>query len=365
MSYLTESGTIPIMKLTAHTITNHVAEDDRTRVTLLKGVAIAAVVIIHILSSIPGYIYTTTNAAQYIFLDQLLRFSVPLFIGLSGYSLARRYQDIVEYVPFYKRRLLRIIPLYLLWSISLWFVFNYIPEWNTYESPVPFWKVILLGRADYHLYFVPLIFQLYLLFPFLLNILKKYPRTVLFGALTLQSTSYIAFNYVDTLSSKALFDSDQTQYSLLFSWIFYFVLGMFIAKRKLKQQDKTKTISFIWLAWGLSLAYLALQGQLQIFNGIDPLDALKFTRLPVLPYALSSICLALLVPWETFSHPTWLTKILHTIGIFSFTIFLSHTIVLRLLFSFTYESLSISAMLLTTVVSAVAIIASYLYEKTP
>ncbi len=338
-------------------------ENDRTRVTLLKGAAIIAVIIIHILSSIPGYIYTTPNAAQYIFLDQLLRFSVPLFIGLSGYSLARRYQGAISYIQFYKRRLLRIIPLYFLWSIGLWLLFIFIPEWNTPDAPIPLWKIILIGRADYHLYFVPLIFQLYLLFPVLLRYLHKYPRTTLFTALTLQSASYILFNYLHTLPTETLLDSDQEQYTLFSSWIFYFVLGMFIAKRSIAAEEKTKITSFIWLAWGLSLAYLVLQGQLQIFNGIDPLDALKFTRLTVIPYTLSSICIGLLVPWETFSHPTWLTKILHWIGRFSFSIYLGHTLVLRLLFAYTYKNLSISDILSTVVLCLLGLIASYRYEK--
>jgi peptidoglycan/LPS O-acetylase OafA/YrhL len=126
-------------------------ENDRTRVTLLKGIAITAVVTIHILSSIPGYIYTTANAAQYIYLDQLLRFSVPLFIGLSGYALAKKYGTEIALVSFYKRRFSRLIPLYLLWSIGLWLLFRAIPVWNTADAYSPFWKVIILGRGDYHL----------------------------------------------------------------------------------------------------------------------------------------------------------------------------------------------------------------------
>lgn len=337
--------------------------NDRIRVNLLKGLAITAVVIIHILSSIPGHIYTTPNAGQYIFLDQLLRFSVPLFLGLSGYSLARKYSADLKVIEFYKRRLVRIIPLYVLWSIGLWLLFLYIPVWNTPEEQIPFWKILLLGRADYHLYFVPLIFQLYLLFPLLLRVLEKFPRTTLFSALSIQAFSLILFNYLGTIPTETILDSDQEQYSLFTSWIFYFVLGMYIAKRAVHIKQRTKITSFLWLAWGLGLAYLGLQGQLQIFSGVDPLDALKFTRLSILPYALSCICLAIMVPWETFSHPSWLSKLLLLIGKYSFVIYLSHTLVLRLVFAHTYAELNFSDMLLTALFSVLAINASYWYEK--
>lgn len=364
MLYLTYSDSIRCMnKLHSYHNLDAPEANDRVRVNLLKGLAITAVVIIHILSSIPGHIYTTPNAGPYIFLDQLLRFSVPLFLGLSGYLLARKYPANLEIIKFYQRRLIRIVPLYLLWSIGLWILFLLIPVWNTPEKPIPFWKILLLGRSDYHLYFVPLIFQLYLLFPFLLKLLEKFPRATLFGALSIQAFSFILFNYLDTIPEETILDSDQEQYSLFTSWIFYFVLGMFIAKRAVRLHHRIKTISYIWLAWGLGLAYLGLQGQLQIFSGIDPLDALKFTRLSVLPYALSSICLAIMVPWETFSHPSWLSKILLIIGKYSFVIYLSHTIVLRLVFANTYAELNFSDMLITAIFTVLAINASYWYEK--
>lgn len=337
--------------------------NDKIRVNLARGIAIIAVVVIHILSSIPGHIYTTPNAEQYIFLDQLLRFSVPLFIGLSGYALAKRYGAELAVGEFYKRRLLRIVPLYLLWSLGLWLLFTLVPVWNTAEETTPFWKILFLGRADYHLYFLPLIFQLYLLFPLILKIIKMFPRVTLFTALTIQSLSFIFFNYVGALETESFFNSDQEQYSLFSSWIFYFVLGMFIAKRSIDPKHKTKIISFIWMAWGLSLAYLVLQGQLQIFSHVDPLDALKFTRLSILPYTLSSICLALLVPWETFFHSTWLIKILLVIGKYSFIIYLAHTIVLRLFFANTFPTLTFSDMLVTALFIVVAVNISYWYEK--
>ena len=338
-------------------------ENDRTRVTLLKGIAIAAVVTIHILSSIPGHIYTTANAAQYIYLDQLLRFSVPLFIGLSGYALAKKYGTEIALVAFYKRRFSRLVPLYLLWSIGLWLLFRAIPVWNTADAYIPFWKVIILGRGDYHLYFIPLIIQLYLLFPLLIKAIKKYPRVTLFASLVLQAVSFIYFESLESKPIDTFLSTDQEQYSLLTSWLTYFVLGMFLAKKSSQLRDKTKLIAFAGASWGLGLAYLCLQGQIVILSNIDPLDALKFTRLVILPYTLTSIFLAVTVPWETFAPKAWLQKCLLYIGKHSFTIYLSHTIVLRVFFANTYETLRLSDMLITVGATAAAIIFSHWYEK--
>ncbi len=365
MSILTYSDSIlGMVKQESKRILSVPAENDVARVNLLKGLAITAVIIIHIFSSIPGHIYTAPGiGARYIFFDQVLRFSVPLFIALSGYALTKRYGQKIEISKFYTRRILRIVPLYLLWSIGLWLLFNYVPEWFSTIETIPFWKVVLLGRGDYHLYFVPVIFQLYLLFPFVLKLLPRFGRTTLFVALVIQAFSLIFFKFLDQHTITNILSTDQEQYSLFTSWIFYFVLGMSLSTVQWGAQTAMKVRTVTWLVWGLSLAQLIAQAQINVSTGVDPLDALKFTRLVMISYATSSCMLAVLVPWETFGLPKFLTYLLHKIGKHSFLLYLSHTLVLRLFFAHTYTTLTFSDMLVTAVFLIAALNISYYLEK--
>ncbi len=118
---------------------------------LLKGFAILAVVAIHVINVFIGRNPSLIN------FDQFLRFSVPLFTALSGLALAKKYLVKLEIKNFYQSRLLKLLPLYILWSAIYWLV--------TRQS-FPF---------EYHLYFVPMIFQAYLIFPFILPIIRKLP----------------------------------------------------------------------------------------------------------------------------------------------------------------------------------------------
>ena len=57
----------------------------------LKGLAILAVVVLHILSNIPGKYITTPQILPWVLaIDQIARFCVPIFVAISGYGLFRK-----------------------------------------------------------------------------------------------------------------------------------------------------------------------------------------------------------------------------------------------------------------------------------
>jgi len=69
---------------------------NRQVVTKAKGTAILAVVLIHLLAVLPAKYYFAESiglgAWILIFGQIILRFCVPLFLALSGYGLAKKYQ---------------------------------------------------------------------------------------------------------------------------------------------------------------------------------------------------------------------------------------------------------------------------------
>lgn len=325
----------------------------------MKGVAIACVVMLHVLSSLPGKIFTTSSAQPFfVFLDQFGRLCVPVFIGLSGYAFTRKYQKQFHLGEFLQRRVFKLAPLYLLWSVLFWQLFLQVPIWYSVEVPLKWWQVIFLGYGDYHLYFVPLIFQLYLLFPFLLWMVKRFSVATLVLSVGIQVLTIYSFrNQLPTMQ----YGSDQAQYSLVLAWIGYFVFGMVWGLDHWKQ--KVTPLIPILGTWSVSLAFLTWFSVQQINGGTDPLYALKFTRLAVLPYGFLSILLALRLPWERLSLPIIVRNFWIQLGVWSFVIYLSHTLLLRILFQHRWPALQPNDTALAVCVLIFGVFASYFLEK--
>lgn len=313
-------------------------------VPLLKGLAIAGVVLTHVLSSLPGVIFTTSSWSWlFIGLDQTLRFCVPLFLGLSGYALARKYHyNAFQLSEFLRRRLWKLLPLYLVWSAILMLVLSTVPQWRTMGDHLPIWWMLIVGGADYHLYFIPMIFQLYALFPlFWIAMRRPEWRWVLVSlAVASQFMLFGIVNYyLNTGTPRLSFLlTDQGQYLLFTSWWGYFLLGMLLAylPRNLtewRRRWQALTMGLLGLSW----VWVMVDAWVAIQHGLDPLYALRFTRWPVIVYA----CLFMVVTvsgmerWERWlSHKgMWLKKTLLWLGQYSFLIYLSHTFLLRLIFS--------------------------------
>ena len=332
-------------------------------IDVLKALAIGAVILIHTTST--SFQFYPPNSKTWITLvsiDQILRFSVPLFVALSGYLLALKYlQNPLSLKEFFKRRVFRIFPPYLFWTLI---IFLYLRLLTQEPNPhFPLWEIILLGKADYHLYFVPMIFQLYLLFPLILKAYKKSFQITLFSALAIQS----AFYTITTLAGLNLikfnfkFD-DQLQYILPITWIFYFVLGIFLADSSLskKVQKTTKFISLSFLLGGL---ILSIADTLSTFGLTQNLNiATRSTRFPVLIYATGAISTAFVYKDLLLKIPRHIFSTLKWFGQRSYSIYLLHTIVLRIAYERIHSNSPLKLAILTTSVIIISYTAAHITE---
>lgn len=303
---------------------------------VLRGLAILLVVGVHFLAGLPSSVYTTSSwQPLVVFLDQLSRVSVPIFVAMSGFGLTLKYQKrIFSWSEFLHKRVWALLPLYLLWSLICYLVFLLVPAWGPYGAPESFLWQLVLGRADYQMYFVPMIFQLYLLFPFLLPLFKKSPWLVLGAALVIQLGLLHWYGLITgQRETTMLFRNDQQQYVFGLSWIFYFALGMFIAEKK-KWLRSRQVIGWVALLLSLgTLGWLSVMGMQQINSGVDPIVALRFTRWPVMLYAGSALVFLLVFPRATGDLPGGLKRKIEFFGRHAYSIYLSHTLLLRLIFT--------------------------------
>lgn len=207
-----------------------------------------------------------------------------------------------------------------------------IPAWYNPVDNTSWWEILFLGKADYHLYFIPMIFQLYLLFPFLRFAMRKIsPTVVLILAFVIQMALYIHISEGLSLgNSDFFFRKDQQQYIIAFSWIGYFALGMWLATVKMWQAVQNNWVKFsISVLFAASVFLLISQSILAIENLVDPITALRFTRLPVLFFSSISI-IALFQLSANMRLNKRVVKSMVRIGEVSFLLYLSHTLVLRM-----------------------------------
>ncbi len=326
----------------------------RLRTTNLKGIAIVAVILLHTLSALPWSITRHQPTEELaIILDQLSRFSVPMFLFLSALGLGLKYQNRkFSTLGFYLRRFTKILPPYILWSVAIFLLLTLIPEWSTTGEHIPWNKwpaVFLLGQADYQFYFIPLIIQFYLLYPLLRGLNRAWFWLIMITGGT--SALYVFLLQTGLLASwfPRLAHSDYWQYLPILGWLGYCGLGTLVASRQLSSTWKKMQP---WLKWLLlmSLLWLITAATRAITTGRDPLMAEKFTRLPVLVYA-SVVCIWGLRTRLVVSDLT--TKLFNFLGRHSLKIYFMHTILIRIIFGSFLGHLSLLSGLLALAVLTV------------
>ena len=303
---------------------------------VLKGIAIVAVVLIHVLSSIQPspFLADPLTSLIVVALDQVSRICVPLFVALSGYGLFQQYtQKKQSYGVFLTKRIKKLAPLYLVWSGIFYVVFAFIPSWGSQTVQPSFLGQLLMGRADYHLYFVPMILQLYMVFPLIARAYKKRPVVTLLAAFLIQVVWWWVYSYGDRrVVTTQYFLEDREQYLWMTNWIAYFVLGMHLPK--LWAWIATHVLHFYSVAVFaiVSTLLVVFDAFTAIQSGIDPLFALKFTRYPVLVYSLVAI---LLISYSV-ARKSRQIPLFSWLGQNSYQIYLGHTLVLRFVFMLVY-----------------------------
>ncbi|UQZ87132.1 Acyltransferase family protein [Paenibacillus konkukensis] len=131
----------------------------------LRGFAFLAVVLQH---AIGHYAYLPEAGVQDgAMLGILLiaaKFAVPMFIFITGLVLFYNYTSEVSFWSFIGKRCKDILVPYILWSTvyALWFQTGGEGLWSGLKIVVADW---FTGKASYHLWYVVMSIQLYLLFP--------------------------------------------------------------------------------------------------------------------------------------------------------------------------------------------------------
>lgn len=152
-------------------------------------------------------------------------FAVPVFFFISGFSLSLKYGDSIESLDtkaFYKRRIMTLLPLYVIWSFLLFLVSDFDSE--------PFYFILLefvvrtpIG-AVLTIWYIFVVFQLYLLFPLVMKFYKKLnfkKRQLLIIGIVI--SMLLCYLLGDLFTDIVFF------YLYFGQWFIYFLIGINVA----------------------------------------------------------------------------------------------------------------------------------------
>jgi peptidoglycan/LPS O-acetylase OafA/YrhL len=132
----------------------------KSYIDFLKGIAIIAVVLIHV-----TYFYYMDPIAEdanvdfFNFINNISRFAIAFFFILSGMLLSLKHTKKINFSKFYSSKIIRILIPYSIFTIFIALVNNY--------TPIEFFMAFISGGASPPYYFISVLFQFYLLFPIL------------------------------------------------------------------------------------------------------------------------------------------------------------------------------------------------------
>lgn len=130
----------------------------------LRALAVIAVISIHVTVPYYGKFYEISSFGWWVanIFNAGARFSVPLFIMISGAVLLGRVSTVTE---FYSKRVLRILPPILFWY-SFYLIFSYITS-DSHNFKSQLYSLIIEGKPYYHLWYLTMFSFLMIAAPFI------------------------------------------------------------------------------------------------------------------------------------------------------------------------------------------------------
>lgn len=172
---------------------------------IVRMIATLSVIVVHISAmAIVGFEAYSPHSILTIFLNRLLKYTTPVFVYLAGSLIYESYKNRpFTYSRFVIGRSKRILIPYVLISLMYYGFLTYVSRGTL--SVADFMMQTITGSVQYHLYFIPIIIQLYLLTPVFLYLKKKLPLQVLMPLLIIisyWSTLMMKFKYSDRIFIK-------------------------------------------------------------------------------------------------------------------------------------------------------------------
>lgn len=276
----------------------------------LRGIAIIAILAIHISSVIADKIFVDTINFSFLYVyRQLLNFAVPLFLFVSGYFLAKKdVSSVSKYKSFIFKQANKIIIPYVIYTLIFILIDHHNGETITFRSVS---QNLLTGNVISPYFFIPLIFQYYLLLP----LLQKFNN---FKGLMISVVINILY-FIGLYAYRFGLSTDipNLYYALVFpAWIIFYQYGLYSGKFGL---PKKSIISLLLLAVSIVLLFVEANFWMSEKN----LFSFAISQIRLSSFIYSFCLINVLVTFKLFY-----SKFLSRVGLISFGIFLTHMFIL-------------------------------------
>ena len=273
----------------------------------LRTAAAAGVAMIHVSAGRAGTIAALCNV--------LARFAVPLFILLSGFGHGGDDQDISAPLKLFAKRMKRILPPFVLWSL----IYLAVEAFFGKPHETPLWDLVS-GGAYIHLYFIIVLIQLEILYVPLYRAVRRAPNiTLAVSALvTLAMQVLICGDWLALWSLPAL----PIPYTRTFvPYLLFYVAGLWLRRRD-RMPEKTGWLQLAGAAALWTLSAWAAVAVARRFPGINGLSL----RPDLTVYVFTTGLLL----WLLCSLTKDVPRPVRSLSRLSFALYLSHPLIMRL-----------------------------------
>ena len=332
----------------------------------LRALAMFGVIIIHVSTPVVKMMYGKNMEYWWIgnIVDSAVRFSVPLFLMLSGATMLEKEYKLIY---FYKKRISRVLFPILFWMIAYW-VYRWL-SLNPKSQPHTFYTIIQWGinlflneGISKHLWYIYMILFIYIFVPFIGKWVRKINQNnilyILFGWVILtfasKSIPLNLYNWTGDYGSKFLG---------YFLYTGYLVLGYFLSKISvISTRTRIYTITVFFLSIVIS-AFTTFLFSKQVHR----LDLSIYSYLTI-NTMIQSIAIFIFVKDYNNKNKIFST-FQSTISDYSYGIYLVHIMVIGIFFNsgifwtMAYPLVSIPLVTLLTLITSFVII--YILRKLP
>jgi probable poly-beta-1,6-N-acetyl-D-glucosamine export protein len=286
----------------------------------LRAFACIGVLMVHVSATYYNEAGQVFNWFTYFF-NQIGRFGTPTFAVISGFLLFNQVNKRgFNLQQFITSRTTKIITPFVIWSIFYQFITIYVLGGTLPTDPKVLLYNFTLGESFYHLYFMAIVVQFYLIFPLLQNIktgIGWWIALIVSAASSLYFSNLTDITYASGIIERVLLDK-----VFVLHWIFYFIFGGFLAYFWKTISVWTKKHSFI-LASSVILIYVGAFIEYKIIGSISSRRETNLLNIPVLSFATIGL-------YYYLTKINWVKKSLESIGKLSMGIYLIHPFTLIL-----------------------------------
>ena len=272
----------------------------------IRGISIIAVIMIHVM-------YQTFSNYDYlnIFIRAIINFAVPAFIFMAGYFSKNEPAKV-----FYKKKLKRLLIPLIVWDV-IYTIVMLISKDMSFISVI---KKLIISSAGYHLYYIYVLIQLFIITPILYKYIKIKNKFLKFLPLLITPIYCLVLEVLQLRFNIAI-----PLYNYwIFGWFTYYYLGILIKNVNLNEKKINSILVLLIFTLIISILY-----RMYIFKTFSNYSLATSQILSINVFYSLFICIIL---FSISQKKLYIKKdsIIVKTGDYSFGIYLSHVLVLMI-----------------------------------